>query len=83
MSTAAHSVAPFRDLLLGIDGPPVSCVIADGVMSFAQRVAEELGVVGLVFWTTSACGFMGYLQFDELIKRGYTPLKGNMESEFD
>lgn len=54
----------------------MSCVIADGVMSFAQRVADELGIVGLVFWTTSACGFMGYLQFSELIRRGYTPLKG-------
>lgn len=52
----------------------MSCVIADGVMSFAQRVAEELGILGLVFWTTSACGFMGYLQFSELIRRGYTPL---------
>ena len=72
--TAEHSVTPFRDLLLRIDGPPVSCVIVDGVMSFAQRVAEELGVVGLVFWITSACGLIGYLQFDELTKGGYTPL---------
>lgn len=79
VSTTKHSAGPFRELLLRINSsatePPVTCVVADGVMSFARRVAEELGIVGLVFWTTSACGFMGYLHFFELIRRGYTPLK--------
>ncbi|XP_047077993.1 7-deoxyloganetin glucosyltransferase-like isoform X2 [Lolium rigidum] len=79
LSTTKHSAAPFGELLARLNGtpgtPPVSCVIADGVMSFAQRVAEEMGVPALVFWTTSACGFMGYLQFAELVKRGYVPLK--------
>ncbi|AQK56474.1 UDP-glycosyltransferase 85A7 [Zea mays] len=79
LSTTAHSAAPFRDLLARLNAmpgsPPVSCVIADGVMSFAQRVAEEMGILALVFWTTSACGFMGYLHFAELIRRGYVPLK--------
>lgn len=81
LSTTKHSAAPFRELLVrlnnGIPGaPPVSCVIADGVMSFAQKVAEEMGIPALVFWTTSACGFMGYLHFAELVRRGYVPLKG-------
>ncbi|KAF0933079.1 hypothetical protein E2562_013822 [Oryza meyeriana var. granulata] len=79
VSTTKHSAEPFRELLLRLNStpgtPPVSCVIADGVMSFAQRVAEEMGVLALVFWTTSACGFMGYLHFAELIRRGYVPLK--------
>jgi hypothetical protein len=81
LSTTRHSAAPFRDLLARLNGtpgaPPVSCVIADGVMSFAQRIAEEMGIRALVFWTTSACGFMGYLHFAELIRRGYVPLKGS------
>lgn len=80
LSTTEHSAAPFRDLLARLNStpgaPPVSCVVADGVMSFAQRVAEEMGILALVFWTTSACGFMGYLHFAELIRRGYVPLKG-------
>jgi hypothetical protein len=80
LSTTEHSAAPFRDLLARLNAtpgsPPVSCVIADGVMSFAQRVAEEMGILALVFWTTSACGFMGYLHFAELIRRAYVPLKG-------
>ncbi|KAE8771853.1 7-deoxyloganetin glucosyltransferase-like [Hordeum vulgare] len=80
LSTTKHSAAPFRELLVrlnnGMPGaPPVSCVIADGVMSFAQRVAGEMGIPALVFWTTSACGFMGYLHFAELVRRGYVPLK--------
>ncbi|GJN22330.1 hypothetical protein PR202_gb09885 [Eleusine coracana subsp. coracana] len=79
LSTTEHSAAPFSDLLVRLNStpgaPPVSCVIADGVMSFAQRVAEEMGILGLVFWTTSACGFMGYLHFAELARRGYVPLK--------
>jgi hypothetical protein len=81
VSTTKNSAAPFRELLIRLNNstqkPPVSCVVADGVMSFAQRVAEELGILALVFWTTSACGFMGYLHFSDLIERGYTPLKGN------
>ncbi|KAJ3695822.1 hypothetical protein LUZ60_001199 [Juncus effusus] len=79
ISTTKKSADPFRDLLIRLNNclnnPPVSCVIADGVMSFAQRIAEELGILALVFWTTSACGFNGYLHFAELIQRGYTPLK--------
>jgi hypothetical protein len=81
LSTTKHSAAPFRELLARLSSgtPPVSCVIADGVMSFAQRVAEDMGIPSLVFWTTSACGFMGYLHFAELVRRGYVPLKGTRQ----
>lgn len=86
ISTTKNSLVPFRDLLVRLNNlpgvPPVSCAIADGVMSFAQRVAEEMGILALVFWTTSACGFMGYLHFSELIRRGYTPLKGKLATNF-
>jgi hypothetical protein len=86
LSTTRHSAALFRNLLARLNGtpgaPPVSCVIADGVMSFAQRIAEEMGIRALVCWTTSACGFMGYLHFAELIRRGYVPLKGSSNLVF-
>jgi hypothetical protein len=78
-SFTTHGATIFRDLLARLDSagrPPVSCLIPDGVMSFTLDVAEELGIPALVFWTTSACGFMGYLHFAELIDRGYVPLKG-------
>ncbi|RWR92432.1 7-deoxyloganetin glucosyltransferase-like protein [Cinnamomum micranthum f. kanehirae] len=79
LSTRAKCLVPFRDLILKLNNskgvPPVTCIIADGVMSFTLKVADELGILELVFWTMSACGFMCYLQFDQLIKRSYTPLK--------
>lgn len=80
LSTRTNCLVPFRDLILKLNNsrgvPPVTCIIADGVMSFTLKVADELGILELVFWTMSACGFMGYLHFGELIERGYTPLKG-------
>ncbi|CAO2830789.1 unnamed protein product [Amaranthus hypochondriacus] len=55
--------------------PPVSCVISDGLMSGAMKAAEEIGVQGVQLWTASACGFMGYVQFPELLRRGIIPFK--------
>lgn len=55
--------------------PPVTCIVADGVMSGAIRAAQEIGVPAVQFWTASACGFAGYLQYPELIRRGIVPFK--------
>ncbi|KAG6477042.1 hypothetical protein ZIOFF_066292 [Zingiber officinale] len=79
-SISKHALLPFLDLLhrLNDDGgnaPPVSCIVSDGVMSFTLDAARELRIPEVVFWTTSACGFMGYLHFQGLIDRGLTPLK--------
>ncbi len=80
-SFLTHGPAAFGALLARLNSepgtPPVSCVIPDGVMSFAQRVASDMGILAPAFWTTSACGFMGYLHYAELIDRGYVPLKGS------
>ncbi|KAL3527640.1 hypothetical protein ACH5RR_012296 [Cinchona calisaya] len=78
-SIRKNCLSPFRDLLskfashTGI--PPVSCIISDGFMSFAIKAAEELDIPVVQFWTASACGFMGYLQFNELMDRGIIPFK--------
>uniref|UniRef100_A0A2C9U160 Anthocyanidin 3-O-glucosyltransferase n=1 Tax=Manihot esculenta TaxID=3983 RepID=A0A2C9U160_MANES len=42
-------------------------------MSFTLDAAQELGIPEILFWTTSACGFMGYLHYLQLIKKGLTP----------
>ncbi|XP_040382025.1 7-deoxyloganetin glucosyltransferase-like [Oryza brachyantha] len=55
--------------------PPVSCVVADGAMGFAVHVAREMGIPGYLFFTPSACGLLAYLNFDQLVKRGYVPFK--------
>lgn len=74
-----HCLAPFRHLLAKLNSspevPPVTCIIADGIMSFALKAAEELGIPEVQFWTASACGFMAYLHHAELIQRGIFPFK--------
>jgi len=79
-STRRTCLPHFRNLLTKIndsDAPPVSCIVSDGVMSFTLDAAEELGVPQLLFWTPSACGFMCYVQFGQLVEKGLVPLKGN------
>ncbi|XP_058083651.1 (R)-mandelonitrile beta-glucosyltransferase-like [Magnolia sinica] len=72
-------LAPFRELVMRLndsaDSSRVSCIVSDGVMTFTQEVAEELGIPNVVFWTTGACGLMAYIYCRELIKRGLAPLK--------
>jgi hypothetical protein len=72
---------PFTEILKRVNStggsPPVSCIISDGVMSSTLDVAEEMGLPVVFFWTTSACGFMGYVQYRELIERGIIPFTGN------
>ncbi|KAB1199265.1 UDP-glycosyltransferase 85A2 [Morella rubra] len=80
-STRKHCLAPFRKLLRKLNDtsssnvPPVTCVVSDGVMSFTLDAAAELGIPNVLFWTTSACGFMGYVQCCRLIEKDLTPLK--------
>ncbi|KAG7592617.1 UDP-glucuronosyl/UDP-glucosyltransferase [Arabidopsis thaliana x Arabidopsis arenosa] len=78
-STMKHCLAPFKELLrqinAGDDVPPVSCIVSDGCMSFTLDAAEELGVPEVLFWTTSACGFLAYLYYYRFIEKGLSPLK--------
>uniref|UniRef100_A0ACD5V2G7 Uncharacterized protein n=1 Tax=Avena sativa TaxID=4498 RepID=A0ACD5V2G7_AVESA len=70
---------PVRELIQRLNRtegvPPVSCVIADGAMGFVVHVAKEMGLPAYLFFTPSACGFLAYLNFDQLVKRGYVPFK--------
>jgi hypothetical protein len=76
-----NCLQPFKKVLNRVNGiggsPRVSCLVSDGVMSFTLDAAEEMGLPVAFFWTTSACGFMGYIQYRELVERGITPFKGN------
>ncbi|KAL6639282.1 hypothetical protein ACP70R_023012 [Stipagrostis hirtigluma subsp. patula] len=53
--------------------PPVTCVVADGALSWAIDVAEEVGVPALAFRTISACGFLAYLSVPKLLELGELP----------
>ncbi|XP_058096316.1 7-deoxyloganetin glucosyltransferase-like [Magnolia sinica] len=72
-------VEPFRELVTelnsSLDTPPVTCIVADGTMTFTLQVAEEVGVPEVLFWPMSASGFMGFFQYRELIQRGLVPMK--------
>ena len=80
-SIPKHCPAPFQNLLGKLNSlpevPPVTRIVSDGVMSFAIKAAEELGIPVVQFWTASACGFMGYLHYSQLIQRGIVPFKGS------
>ncbi|CAL5075964.1 unnamed protein product [Urochloa decumbens] len=65
--------ALLRDMLLR--SPPASCVVADTPMPFAAAAARAAGVPDVQFFTASAAGLMGYLQFHELLARGVVPIK--------
>ncbi|KAL8540550.1 hypothetical protein ACS0TY_001981 [Phlomoides rotata] len=79
-STTTTCLEPLCDLLFEIkssggDVPPVSCIVSDGVMSFTLKAAERFGVPEVLFWTPSACGFLGYTQFRKLVEKGHIPLQ--------
>jgi hypothetical protein len=77
-----NCLAPFTSLLSKLNDtasskvPPVTCIVSDCVMTFTLDAAAELGIPDFLFWTASACGFMGFVQYRRLIEKGLTPLKG-------
>ncbi|XAR65878.1 7-deoxyloganetic acid glucosyltransferase [Bertholletia excelsa] len=56
---------------------PVTCVIADGILSVAVDVAEEVGVPIIIFRTASACSFWAFFCIPELISAGEIPFPDN------
>ncbi|CAM0957824.1 unnamed protein product [Alopecurus aequalis] len=71
LASLRAGTAPRRDA----DGfPPVTCVVADGILPFAIDVAEELGVPALAFRTASACSFLAYLSVPSLVALGEVPV---------
>nr|WMB96352.1 UGT85A123 [Miconia microphysca] len=78
-STSRTCTAPFISLVRRLNaeegGPPVSCVVFDGAMSFALDAAEEFGVPGVAYWTPSACGVLAYSYYHKLVEKGLSPLK--------
>nr|U3U992.1 RecName: Full=7-deoxyloganetic acid glucosyltransferase; AltName: Full=UDP-glucose glucosyltransferase 8; Short=CrUGT8; AltName: Full=UDP-glycosyltransferase 709C2 [Catharanthus roseus]BAO01109.1 UDP-glucose iridoid glucosyltransferase [Catharanthus roseus] len=56
---------------------PITCIIADGVLSFAGDFAQEKGIPLIYFRTVSACSFWACFCMPELIESGDIPIKGN------
>ncbi|XP_062009164.1 7-deoxyloganetin glucosyltransferase-like [Rosa rugosa] len=86
-SIMKNFLAPFRDLVIklnnnvtaatstNISSPPVTCIASDGLMLFATKVAEELGIPIALLFPFAACAFMGYKQYPALVEKGLAPLK--------
>ncbi|KAL1802065.1 hypothetical protein ACET3Z_030712 [Daucus carota] len=79
--TPINCLAPFSNLIKELNDssgsgvPPVTCIVSDGIMAFTLKAAEQFGIPVVLFWTTSACGLLAYMQYHQLVERGYTPLK--------
>ncbi|CAN6227636.1 unnamed protein product [Urochloa humidicola] len=84
-STMTTCLPRFKDLLASLDAdddgsPPVTCVVADSVMTFALTAARELGLRAATLWTASACGFVTYFHYRHLVDRGLVPLPAGAAS---
>ncbi|KAL6327318.1 hypothetical protein AAG906_018771 [Vitis piasezkii] len=55
---------------------PLTCIIADGLMSFAIDVANEVGLPVIIFRPISACSFWAYFSLPQLIEAGEVPSRG-------
>ncbi|KAL6144102.1 hypothetical protein ACLB2K_054797 [Fragaria x ananassa] len=87
-SIMKNFLAPFRELVMKLNdnvtaatstnivsNPPVTCIACDGLMLFATKVAEELGIPIALLFPFAACAFMGYKQYPTLVEKGLAPLK--------
>ncbi|KAL6659363.1 hypothetical protein ACP70R_003403 [Stipagrostis hirtigluma subsp. patula] len=77
VSTSRTCAAPLRALIarLNAGDPPVTCVVATALMSFALGVAREMGIPSVALWAGSAASLMAHMRIRELEERGYVPLK--------
>nr|UHH90542.1 UDP-glycosyltransferase [Nicotiana benthamiana] len=69
-----------KEIILAAGCPrqgPVTCVIADGILSVALEVAKDVGIPILYFRTASAASFWIYLCSPQLIQNGELPFSGN------
>ncbi|WJX32932.1 7-deoxyloganetin glucosyltransferase [Trifolium repens] len=75
-ATRKNCYGPFKELVNKLNSSKiVTCIIGDGIMGFAGRVAKDLGIPELQLWTASSVCFVGYLHYDELVNRGIIPFK--------
>ncbi|KAL5779212.1 hypothetical protein ACOSQ2_009949 [Xanthoceras sorbifolium] len=79
----ATFVNSFSDLLAKFtDTTSVTCIISDGFLPFTIKAGEEIGVPTVLFFTISACSFMGFKQFRTLKEKGITNNKSHLTKEY-
>lgn len=70
---------PSRAVDADVAFPPVTCVVADGLLTWAINIAEDLGIPALAFRTASACSFLAYLSVPNLFELGELPFPANSD----
>ena len=73
----------FREMLCSgqlnsATGQSVTCIIADGILSFPIDVGNELGIPVIHFHTASACYFWACFCIQYRIEAGELPIRGNL-----
>ncbi|XP_059667888.1 UDP-glycosyltransferase 85A7-like [Cornus florida] len=75
-----ESKAKFKDILTGLhqqqEWSPPTCIIADGIMSFAIDVAEQLHITVITFRTYNASCTWLYFHIQNLIQQGEIQFHG-------
>lgn len=71
----------FKDLLISLNDsgsrrPPVTCIIADGILGFTGDVADEVGIPMFYVRTISACCLWVFFCLPKLIEAGEFPFRG-------
>ncbi|XP_059636366.1 7-deoxyloganetic acid glucosyltransferase-like [Cornus florida] len=87
-SIESASKAKFKDLIVSLGQEngvpycsPPTCVISDGIMSFAIDVAEELHIPVITFRTYNASCTWVYFHIEKLIQEGHIPFKGDVDMD--
>lgn len=68
---------PFEKLLekLNEEGPEVTCIISDVMMSWTQECADKLGIPRIAFWTSSAAVYYVIWHMYDLMSQGIPTFK--------
>ncbi|XP_075486120.1 7-deoxyloganetic acid glucosyl transferase-like [Primulina tabacum] len=64
-----------NDLLASPNRRPVTCIIADGIFSFAADFAEQSGISLIYFRTVSACAFWTYFCTNLVVEANEMPFQ--------
>lgn len=82
-STRAVTKPLFREMMVSGElslgsstWSPVTCIVADGVVSFAIDVAKDIGIMSVSFRTISASCYRAYFSIPRLIEAGELPFQG-------
>lgn len=68
---------PLFEELVAAPDRPVTCIIADGILSFTIDIAQDLGLPIIAFRTISASSFWAYFCIPRMIDSGDLPIKGD------